>query len=37
MATSSDANLLTATSAGIAVLWGPLRDGANTGVIEMLE
>jgi citrate synthase len=34
---SSQANLYSAISAGIAALWGPLHGGANQEVIEMLE
>ncbi|MEC7654631.1 MAG: citrate synthase [Bacteroidota bacterium] len=34
---SSQANLYSAISAGIAALWGPLHGGANQAVIEMLE
>lgn len=34
---SSQVNLYTALSAGIAALWGPLHGGANQEVIEMLE
>ncbi|MFZ1693093.1 MAG: citrate/2-methylcitrate synthase, partial [Flavobacteriales bacterium] len=34
---SSQANLYSAVSAGIAALWGPLHGGANQEVIEMLE
>lgn len=34
---SSQANLYSSTSAGIAALWGPLHGGANQAVIEMLE
>jgi citrate synthase len=34
---SSNVNLYTALSAGIAALWGPLHGGANQEVIEMLE
>jgi citrate synthase len=34
---SSQVNLYTAISAGIAALWGPLHGGANQEVIEMLE
>ena len=34
---SSQANLYTCISAGIAALWGPLHGGANQAVIEMLE
>lgn len=34
---SSQANLYSAVSAGIAALWGPLHGGANQQVIEMLE
>jgi citrate synthase len=37
MVGSSQANLYTAVSAGIAALWGPLHGGANQEVIEMLE
>jgi len=34
---SSQANLYSSISAGIAALWGPLHGGANQKVIEMLE
>ncbi len=34
---SSQANLYSAISAGIAALWGPLHGGANQAVIEMLQ
>lgn len=34
---SSQANLYSSVSAGIAALWGPLHGGANQEVIEMLE
>ncbi len=34
---SSQANLFSSISAGIAALWGPLHGGANQAVIEMLE
>ena len=34
---SSQANLYSSISAGIAALWGPLHGGANQAVIEMLE
>jgi citrate synthase len=34
---SSQANLYSSVSAGIAALWGPLHGGANQAVIEMLE
>jgi citrate synthase len=34
---SSQSNLYSAISAGIAALWGPLHGGANQEVIEMLE
>ena len=34
---SSQSNLYSAVSAGIAALWGPLHGGANQEVIEMLE
>ncbi len=34
---SSQANLYSSISAGIAALWGPLHGGANQEVIEMLE
>jgi citrate synthase len=34
---SSQANMYSAISAGIAALWGPLHGGANQAVIEMLE
>lgn len=34
---SSQVNLYTSLSAGIAALWGPLHGGANQEVIEMLE
>ncbi|MDG2210307.1 MAG: citrate synthase, partial [Flavobacteriales bacterium] len=34
---SSQANLFSSVSAGIAALWGPLHGGANQAVIEMLE
>ncbi|MFT7588170.1 MAG: citrate synthase [Limisphaerales bacterium] len=34
---SSQANLYTSISAGVAALWGPLHGGANQKVIEMLE
>ncbi len=34
---SSQANLYSCISAGIAALWGPLHGGANQAVIEMLE
>lgn len=34
---SSQANLYSCVSAGIAALWGPLHGGANQAVIEMLE
>ncbi len=34
---SSQANMYSAISAGIAALWGPLHGGANQKVIEMLE
>jgi citrate synthase len=37
MVGSSQANLYSAVSAGIAALWGPLHGGANQEVIEMLE
>ncbi len=37
MVGSSQANLYSAISAGIAALWGPLHGGANQEVIEMLE
>jgi len=37
MVGSSNANLFTSVSAGIAALWGPLHGGANQAVIEMLE
>lgn len=34
---SSQANLYSSISAGVAALWGPLHGGANQKVIEMLE
>ena len=34
---SSQSNMYSAISAGIAALWGPLHGGANQAVIEMLE
>jgi len=34
---SSQSNLYSSISAGIAALWGPLHGGANQAVIEMLE
>lgn len=34
---SSQANLYSSISAGVAALWGPLHGGANQAVIEMLE
>ncbi|MFT4679102.1 MAG: citrate synthase [Flavobacteriales bacterium] len=34
---SSQANLYSSISAGIAALWGPLHGGANQAVIEMLQ
>ena len=34
---SSQANLYSSVSAGIAALWGPLHGGANQAVIEMLD
>jgi citrate synthase len=34
---SSQANVYSSVSAGIAALWGPLHGGANQAVIEMLE
>lgn len=34
---SSQANMYSAISAGVAALWGPLHGGANQAVIEMLE
>ncbi len=37
MVGSSQSNLYSAVSAGIAALWGPLHGGANQEVIEMLE
>jgi citrate synthase len=37
MVGSSNANLYSCISAGIAALWGPLHGGANQQVIEMLE
>jgi citrate synthase len=37
MVGSSQANLYSSVSAGIAALWGPLHGGANQAVIEMLE
>lgn len=37
MVGSSQANLYTSISAGIAALWGPLHGGANQEVLEMLE
>lgn len=37
MVGSSQSNLYSSISAGIAALWGPLHGGANQAVIEMLE
>ncbi|MCC6547170.1 citrate synthase [Candidatus Sumerlaeota bacterium] len=37
MVASSEANLFTATSAGVSALWGKLHGGANQAVLEMLE
>ena len=37
MVGSSQANLYSSISAGIAALWGPLHGGANQAVIEMLD
>lgn len=37
MVGSSQANLYSSISAGIAALWGPLHGGANQEVLEMLE
>jgi citrate synthase len=37
MVGSSNANLYSSASAGIAALWGPLHGGANQEVLEMLE
>ena len=37
MVGSSQSNMYSAVSAGIAALWGPLHGGANQEVIEMLE
>jgi citrate synthase len=37
MVGSSQSNLYSSVSAGIAALWGPLHGGANQAVIEMLE
>lgn len=37
MVASSQANLYTACSAGVAALWGPLHGGANVAVIQMLQ
>jgi len=34
---SSQSNLYSSVSAGVAALWGPLHGGANQAVIEMLE
>lgn len=34
---SSQANLYTSVSAGVAALWGPLHGGANQAVVEMLQ
>ncbi|GAB2490590.1 citrate synthase [Luteococcus sediminum] len=37
MVASSDANLYTACSAGVAALWGPLHGGANMATVQMLQ
>jgi len=37
MVASSQANMYTACSAGVAALWGPLHGGANVAVVQMLS